>query len=236
MQNNSNTSALKIIAAVVLVILAALLCGSRSSLSPKSCVKLSEPDETVEQFFNALIDGRYDDCDAMLYNYSSLGLVSSSDTAMAQELYSLLRESYSYTILSGSASALMPSPSSSDVSASDAYAALIAKADDAIAHNSVWGKEASQAVAFTYLDISSISNDLHDRATEIAYSYAFNSIDINNEETAEKAVSEALDQLTDNISDYYRTDIFVIDMKYVDGEWRIVLEDSLYRAILGNIT
>ncbi len=233
--NNTGGSLLKIFAAVALAVLVIILCGSRSDFSPKSCVEIPAPADSADRFFSALSDGRYEDCDAMLYNYSSLGFVSDSDTPMGQALYALLRESYGYTVLTGNAASQLPPPSSTDVSATDAYAALLSEAESAVLQSTVSGKEAAQAVAFTHLDISLISDELHERATEIAYDYAYNSIDINNEETANKAVKEALDQLEGSITDYYRTEVFVINMKYVGGEWKIVLDDSLYRAILGNI-
>lgn len=231
---NNGGAVLKILIAVVMLTAVMWLCSARGGFTPRACVELPEPAETVRGFFSALSDGRYDDCDAMLYNYSSLGLTSSSDTAMGQQLYDMLRESYSFRLITLSSSDALAVPSESDVSATDAYLTRKAELDGAAAKNTVFGKDAVQAVSFTHLDVSSLSDDLHDRATEVAYQYAYNSIDINNEETAEAAISEALEQLSGSASDYYRTDIFIISLKYVDGEWKIVLDDALYHAIIGN--
>ena len=233
--NNDLGAGLKIIAALLLLVLTIWLCASRADFSPRSCVDIPDPADTAEAFFSALSDGRYEDCDALLYNYSSLGLASSTDAQLAQYLYDLLRDSYSYTVIRDDPEAAVPAPAAGDVSATDAYPALVTAAKEAYALNGVSGKDAVQAVRFTHLDFGSLTGDLHARAEDIAYEYAYQSIDINDEETATQAVNEALYQITDDIGRYYRTDIFAISMKYVDGEWKIVLDDALYRAIIGNI-
>lgn len=244
MQRNNSKSAtaaaLKILLAVVLLIIVILLCVSRSSLTAKTCVNMPEPEDAVCSFFDALTDGRHDACDAMLANYSTLGLTSSTDTAIGKQLSELLQKSYNYTTLTGSR---MPAVvSASDITSDTDASALVVFSNidyvdiaSAMSENRIEGKTAYQAALLTYLDISSMSDDLHELVTEIAYGYAYESVDVNNEETATMIVIEALCQLSENIENYYRTDVIVIKLEYTDGEWKLVLSDELYSAVIGNI-
>ncbi len=237
---NSSGSAIKILLALLLLVVTIILCSSRSSLTPATCVRMPAPEETVSEFFDALTDGRYEDCDALLSNYTSLGLTSSTDTVIGSQLFEMLGDSYHYDILdSSNVSHITPAAevvSSADASAVIVYSSVtIDDINKALESTSVTGKDASVAVAFTYLDISSMSDDLHTLVTDIAYNYAYESIDINNEETANQVVLESLQQLNESIEDYYRTDIFIINMKYDNGEWKIILDEALYKAIIGNI-
>lgn len=230
-QKNTKGAALKIAAALIILAVTVILCFSRSSFTPMACSGLPKPADTADAFFSALCEGDYEQCDTYLGNYSTLGLTSATDTPVAEKMFSLLNESYSYSLIENDYAttvSLTDILSCSDVAShSDIMASFIP--------NSIDGKHATQAVAFTYLDISSMTNDLHELANEIAYNYAFASIDINNEETATKAVLEAIDALSADTEKYYRSELFIISMNYDSGEWKINLDEELYKAIIGNV-
>lgn len=230
-QQNTKGAALKISAALIILTAAVILCFSRGNFTAMTCSTLPEPADTAEAFFSALCDGNYEQCDIYLNNYSTLGLTSATDTPVSEQMFRLLNESYAYRLVENdyaSADSLSEILSCSDIAShSDIMSDFVP--------NTVSGKQATQAVAFTYLDISSMTHDLHEMANEIAYDYAFKSIDINNEETATKAVLEAIDTLSADIEKYYRSDLFIIRMDYVSGEWKINLDDELYKAIIGNV-
>jgi len=235
----TNDALIKIIVAVALLAIVILLCCARDNLIAKTCVDMPAPEETVSEFFDALKDGRYEDCDTLLSNYSTLGLTSSTDTAIGAKVYSMLTNSYEYYIINDtyqytfvSASDLLPE----NTSAVAAYSSISSdELTNAVEQNGDFGKIAYQTITFTYLDISSMSDDLHSLVTDIAYSYAYEAIDINNEETATQVVLDSLDSISSDIEKYYRTDIFVIKLEYINGQWKIVLDDALYKAIIGNI-
>ena len=230
-QKTTKGAAIKITAAFVILAAAVILCFSRGSFTAMTCSNMADPADTAGAFFEALCDGNYDQCDVYLSNYSSLGLTSATDTPVADRMFELLNESYAYR--------LVENDYASTVSLSDVLSCSdIASHSDIMADfvpNGISGKQATQAVAFTYLDIGSMTNDLHELANEIAYDYAFAAIDINNEETATKAVLEAIEGLGADIEKYYRTDLFIINMDYDSGEWKITLDEELYKAIIGNV-
>lgn len=245
--NNTLSAVLKIFLAVVLLVLVIWLCTARDSFTARTCVERDDPAETVSAFFDALTAGDYEACDALLYNYSSLGLaVSGSDTAIGAQLSELLSDSFEYQLITGNVMPTIVSasdiPSGSDLSALFDSPVLLTYSDlsmndvaKGLGANTVAGKQAVQSVALTYLDIPSMSDDLHDIVTEVAYNYAYESIDINNEQTAMQVVSESIEIIRTDIEKYYRTDVFIIELEYVGGEWKIVLADDLYNAIIGNL-
>lgn len=233
MSNRKNTkgAALKIAAAFIILAATVVLCFSRSSFTAVTCSRLPEPADTAAAFFEALCEGDYKECDSYLNNYSTLGMTSATDTPIAEQMFTLLTESYSYRLVENDYAATV---SLSDILSCSDVASYSDIMSDFVP-NGISGKQATQAVAFTYLDISSMTNDLHERANEIAYNYAFEAIDINNEETATKAVLEAVDALSSDIEKYYRSELFIIKMEYDSGEWKINLDDELYKAIIGNV-
>lgn len=229
-QNVKKGAAIKISAALIVLAVTVILCFSRGSFTALTCRGLPQPADTADAFFSALCEGDYKQCDTYIGNYSTLGMTSATDTPVAERMFELLEDSYSYRLLENDydAASLADILSCSDVAShSDIMAGFIP--------NSIDGKQATQAVVFTHLDIGSMTNDLHELATEIAYDYAFQSIDINNEETATKAVLEAIDILSKDIEKYYRSELFIVQMNYDSGEWKISLDEDLYKAIIGNV-
>lgn len=104
-----------------------------------------------------------------------------------------------------------------------------------LGRSEISGITASQRIRVTYLDIDSLAQPLHDSATEIANDYAYTGIDIYNEQTAEKALDEAVAKISENIASYYRTDDITVSLKYDGSSWKIVLDDELFSVVVGNL-
>lgn len=87
-------------AAVVFTALALLVCLSVKTLNPTVAAPetAGNPQETVQEFLDALLEENYDQAYARLYDYASLGLENQPQTEAAQLMAEALRESYAYTL------------------------------------------------------------------------------------------------------------------------------------------
>lgn len=99
----------------------------------------------------------------------------------------------------------------------------------------VKGLDANVDVELTYLDLTSTTDVLNSTAADIAYEYAYSGIDISSEETAMNALMEALPAVTDNITDYYKTETVVISLSCDGKNWHIIPDDALIAILSGGL-
>lgn len=101
---------------------------------------------------------------------------------------------------------------------------------------SVEALEAVQTVNFTFLSIPLLEEDLSKRAYSLAdIDQIKNSQD--SEATAqaiENAMSKALDLIKSDIENYYTTQQIEVRLVYAEGCWLIMLDETLYNAIIGS--
>ena len=168
----------------------------------------ADPAETVTQFFDGIQRGDYTSAYACLSDYASLGLEREPESTEAQQVYGALRSSYGYT-LNGSAA--------------------------------VNGLDAVQSVSFRALNLRRTENEIQQRVNGIL-----------EEMVAELPVSEVYDgnggyltSLTDAVyaealnralqdTDALCTETLLeIQLKYMDGNWKIITDRSLMNALVG---
>ncbi len=105
------------------------------------------------------------------------------------------------------------------------------------------GIYATQKVAFTYLDLNIMSEDLRSQSTKTGKRYIdrrdknYTIIDDGKcsltDEGAEAAAIEALDELMQTPEKYYNEKEFEIRLEYTKKTWQIELSDELFDAIVG---
>ena len=84
--------------AIILVVLAVLLCAAATLMGSLYIRPAGDPQQTVIRFFDAVKSGDYAAAYACLSDYESLGLENTPETADGQLLYQALRDSYDYTL------------------------------------------------------------------------------------------------------------------------------------------
>ena len=85
--------------AIILVVVAVLLCVAATLMGSLYIRPAGDPQETVIRFFDAVKSGAYADACACLGNYESLGLETPPAAADGQLLYQELQKSYDYSLL-----------------------------------------------------------------------------------------------------------------------------------------
>ena len=169
----------------------------------------ADPVETVTRFFDSVQARNYPEAYACLSDYASLGLENEPESAEAKAMYDALRGSYSYTLSGGS---------------------------------TVTGLEASQRVVLRAL--------LNLRMTENAVQQQVNGI-LEEMVTAMPASEvydgnggyltsftdaiyrEALNRALQNTDALCSDTQLLIQLKYMDGTWKIVTDRSLMTALIG---
>lgn len=188
--------------ALAFCIEAVLLCILASSVQTVSCTTLPDPKPVVSEFFTALCEGESEKCDALLANYSSLGLDVSIASEYKAKLFDMLKESYSFEL------------------------------SDEI---EIEGVTAIESVSLTHLNLSLLEGELAKKAYSLADHDTIRNQQDNElvAQEIEMAMNNALRLFEDNIEDYYITQKIEVNLVYENGQWLIVLDDSLYNAIIG---
>ena len=168
----------------------------------------ADPAETVTRFFESIRARNYPEAYACLSDYASLGLEQEPESAEARAMYDALRNSYSYT-LSGS--------------------------------SSVTGLEASQRVVLRALNLRMTENAVQQRVNgileELVTTMPESEIYDGNggylTSFTDTIYKEALNQALQNTDTLCSDTQLLIQLKYMDGTWKIVTDRNLMTALIG---
>ena len=168
----------------------------------------ADPAETVTRFFDSVRARNYPEAYACLSDYASLGLETEPESADARAIYEALRNSYSYT-LSGS--------------------------------SSVTGLEASQRVVLRALNLKMTESAVQQRVNgileELVASMPENEVYDGNggylTSFTDAIYTEALNQALQNSESLCSDTQLLIQLKYMDGTWKIVTDRDLMTALIG---
>jgi len=97
-KSNKLTSVLLFAAAAIVSLAAVIMCLSGCPGTPLSFADYPDPQITVNGYFDLLEQGRYEECDAYLLDFSLAEMAQPSGNEMVSSLRSLLEESYSYSL------------------------------------------------------------------------------------------------------------------------------------------
>ena len=168
----------------------------------------ADPAETVTRFFESIRARNYPEAYACLSDYASLGLEKEPESAEARAMYDALRNSYSYT-LSGS--------------------------------SNVTGLEASQRVVLRALNLRMTENAVQQRVNgileELVTTMPESEIYDGNggylTSFTDTIYKEALNQALQNTDTLCSDTQLLIQLKYMDGTWKIVTDRNLMTALIG---
>ena len=168
----------------------------------------ADPVETVTGFFDSLQVRNYPEAYACLSDYASLGLENEPESADARAVYDALRSSYSYT-LSGS--------------------------------SSVTGLEASQRVVLRALNLRMTENAVQQRVNRILEemvatmpeSEVYDGNGGYLTSFTDAIYTEALNQALQDTDALCSDTQLLIQLKYMDGTWKIVTDRNLMTALIG---
>ena len=168
----------------------------------------ADPAETVTRFFESIRARNYPEAYACLSDYASLGLEKEPESAEARAMYDALRNSYSYT-LSGS--------------------------------SSVTGLEASQRVVLRALNLRMTENAVQQRVNgileEMVATMPESEVYDGNggylTSFTDAIYTEALNQALQNTDALCSDTQLLIQLKYMDGTWKIVTDRNLMTALIG---
>ena len=168
----------------------------------------ADPTETVTRFFDSVRARNYPEAYACLSDYASLGLEQEPESADARAIYEALRNSYSYT-LSGS--------------------------------SSVTGLEASQRVVLRALNLRMTESAIQQRVNgileELVAIMPENEVYDGNggylTSFTDAIYTEALDQALQNTDTLCSDTQLLMQLKYMDGTWKIVTDRNLMTALIG---
>ena len=96
---NNPTSLLLLGAALLVSIAAVIMCLSGCPGAPLSCAGLPDPQIAVRGYFDLLGQGRYEECDAYLLDFSLAEMAQPSQDGMVASLRDMLEESYSCSLV-----------------------------------------------------------------------------------------------------------------------------------------
>ena len=168
----------------------------------------ADPAETVTRFFDSVRARNYPEAYACLSDYASLGLEKEPESAEARAMYDALRNSYSYT-LSGS--------------------------------STVTGLEASQRVVLRALNLRMTESAVQQRVNgileEMVATMPESEVYDGNggylTSFTDAIYTEALNQALQNTDALCSDTQLLIQLKYMDGTWKIVTDRNLMTALIG---
>ena len=168
----------------------------------------ADPVETVTRFFDSVQARNYSEAYACLSDYASLGLENEPESAEATAMYDALRGSYSYT-LSG--------------------------------NSTVTGLEASQRVVLRALNLRMTENAvqqqvngiLEEMVTAMPASEVYDGNGGYLTSFTDAIYREALNRALQNTDALCSDTQLLIQLKYMDGTWKIVTDRSLMTALIG---
>lgn len=200
--------------------LAALLLGAvliavvlvlTASAKPVIIGAVSDPDDTVEQFFDGLCAGEYEKCDQLLYGYSSLGLDSEPQTDIGAVLLDAVTDSLSWESRSECTVDGLEAECEVDITHIDTQALAEAVREQAGRKLELFASEA-------------VSND-----------ELYNEDGSYREDVIMRLLAQALDDTLASGTDYRITTSIRVSLHYIGGQWRIELSDELIAAVTGNL-
>lgn len=97
------------------------------------------------------------------------------------------------------------------------------------------GLYASQMVDITFLDSRKILDEVSKTAPENALDYMYEGNVIETDEQAKSFVYDAISVCLENPELYYSTETAEIKLKYNNGGWQIIADDSLLNILFGYI-
>ena len=168
----------------------------------------ADPVETVTRFFDSVQARNYPEAYACLSDYASLGLENEPESAEAKAMYDALRGSYSYTLSGGS---------------------------------TVTGLEASQRVVLQALNLRMTENAvqqqvngiLEEMVTAMPASEVYDGNGGYLTSFTDAIYREALNRALQNTDALCSDTQLLIQLKYMDGTWKIVTDRSLMTALIG---
>ena len=168
----------------------------------------ADPVETVTRFFDSVQAQNYPEAYACLSDYASLGLENEPESAEAKAMYDALRGSYSYTLSGGS---------------------------------TVTGLEASQRVVLRALNLRMTENAvqqqvngiLEEMVTAMPASEVYDGNGGYLTSFTDAIYREALNRALQNTDALCSDTQLLIQLKYMDGTWKIVTDRSLMTALIG---
>ena len=168
----------------------------------------ADPAETVTRFFDSIRIGDYTTAYACLSDYTTLGLEREPESAEAKQVYSALRNSYGYT-LSGSAS--------------------------------VSGLDATQRVSLRALNLrltesaiqQRVNGILEEMVAELPAAEVYDGNGGYLTSLTDAVYAEALRQALQETESLCTETPLEIQLKYMDGTWKIITDRSLMTALVG---
>lgn len=196
------------ILAIILSGLALMTCVVGYSFGTLYTKPDGDPKDTVETFFSALESGDYQSAYPCLADYTSLGLENEAADENGKIIYQALRNSYSHTVMGEATvnklSAFVP-------------------------------------VRFRYLNIKDTESSIGDKVNGILEKFVEDNphnkvYDANDKylpEVTDKAYSDAVAEVMNNISAFYTTEQFNVELEYKNGKWFIITSPELLNAVIG---
>ena len=197
------------IAVTVLLIAATLLLCIFAAWRGSLYIKPSgNPQYTVSDFFDALLAEKYQQAYDCLSDYTTLGLENEPESEEARLVYQALKDSYSYE--------------------------LVGRCEE----NQM---EAVQRVSFTYLNVKRVEAEITKRvntvlALLVAEKPRNEVYDDNDQylpELTDEVYHRALEQVLESPSFYYSTVEFDVELSYMDGQWLMKTNPTLFNALMG---
>lgn len=166
------------------------------------------PEETVDAFFTDLLSDDYEGACALLDNYSDLGMSVVPEDPTTAALYAALHESYACRPLGQARTS---------------------------------GLSAVQEVSFTALDIPALQADLREQVLlnlarfveERPYNAVYDEQDQYRPEVTDEAYRDAVQTLLEHSSDYERTEVLPLTLRYSTQGWSLVADANLLNALNG---
>lgn len=196
------------ILAVLLSGLALMTCVVGYSFGTLYTRPDGDPKETVEQFYSSLERGDYPAAYSCLSDYTGLGLENEPTDENGRLVYQALKDSYSHTVMGEATvnklSAFVP-------------------------------------VRFRYLNVKSTELHIEEEVNKIIEKFVEDNprnkvYDANDKylpEVTDRAYSEAVAAVMKNVSDYYTTEQFHVELIYENGQWTIITSPDMLNAIIG---
>jgi len=194
--------------AAAVAALAMAVCVYAVNVTPVQKDAEGNPAESVEAFFAALEDGRYEEAYSYLSGYSTLGVENAPSGEAAQLLYKLLQDSYSCKLYGESVK-----------SGNDASQGVLFTYLDLNALKTDLRER-------TELEVEKLIDELEQ---EEIYGENDEYLD----SFLEKAYVNALNDLLGSPEKYYKTSGLVITLVYKDDMWKIDPDSELNSALSG---
>ena len=194
--------------AILLSGLALIICVVGYSFGTLYTRPDGDPKETVEKFYSSLEYGDYQTAYSCLSDYTGLGLENEPDDENGKRVYQALKDSYSHTVMGEATvnklSAFVP-------------------------------------VRFRYLRVKDTELSVQEEVNKeiervVQETPRYMVFDANGKylpEITEKVYSDSLNEVMRNVSDFYATEQFNIELEYKNGQWYIVTSPEMLNAIIG---